>query len=151
LNESGMEHGNKLIRELNGVKYFIDSGTNAESIISTLNAYNRRIILLTAGYDKDVVTDSLCETLLQKVRHLILVGRTASLIEIAVLKIMSGKYRNIDLRITKCSTLQQGVDCAYLSARPDDIVLLSPVSFDYDMFSDFEECKNQYQEYVMNL
>ncbi|NMA66015.1 MAG: UDP-N-acetylmuramoyl-L-alanine--D-glutamate ligase, partial [Clostridiaceae bacterium] len=105
-----------LIKEINDVKYYIVSSANSPSqTITILNSFNQKVILICGGYDKQAPFDMLGEVLIKKVKHLILMGQTASLIEMSVLKKLTGKYRGIELRITRCHTMQQAVDCAYLS------------------------------------
>ncbi len=152
MNNTGTEHRNELVRELNGVEYYNDSCPESPNhIVTALNAFHQRVILITGGYDKQIFLDSFGEVLLEKVRHLILIGQSASQIEMAVMRKMTGKYRGVDLRITRCNTLQQAVDCAYLSAKPGEIVLFSPASLDFDTFRSFEECGNKFREYVRDL
>jgi UDP-N-acetylmuramoylalanine--D-glutamate ligase len=78
-------------------------------------------------------------------------GQTASMIEMALMRKVIGKYRGMNIRITHCSTLKQAVDCASLSARPGDIVLLSPASAGFELFKDFNERGNLFKDYVNEL
>lgn len=147
-----IEHRMEFVRELNGVKYYNDSiGSSPSRTMATLNAFDRRVILIAGGYDKKIPYDPLGDVLVEKTKHLILIGQTASLIEMALMRKLVGKYRGIDIRITHCNTLRQAVDCASLSAKPGDIVLLSPASASFDMFKDFEERGQRFKEYVMEL
>jgi UDP-N-acetylmuramoylalanine--D-glutamate ligase len=148
----GIEHRIEFVRELNGVKYYNDSiGSSPSRTMATLNAFDQRVILIAGGYDKKIPYDPLGDVLIEKTKHLILIGQTASLIEMALMRRLKGKNRGLDLRITHCSTLRQAVDCAYLSAKPGDIVLLSPASASFDMFKNFEERGRKFKEYVMAL
>lgn len=147
-----IEHRIEFVQELNGVKYFNDSiGSSPSRTIATLNAFDQRVILIAGGYDKNIPYDPLGDVLVEKTKHLILIGQTASLIEMALMRRLVGKNRGINIRITHCATLKQAVDCASLSAKPGDIVLLSPASASFDMFKDFEERGRQFKNYVHEL
>lgn len=149
---SGIEHRMEFVRELNGVRYYNDSIASSPSrTMAALNAFDRRVILIAGGYDKKIPYAPLGDALVEKTKHLILIGQTSALIETALMRRLVGKYRGIDIRITHCSTLKQAVDCASLSAKPGDIVLLSPASASFDMFKSFEERGNLFKQYVNAL
>lgn len=151
-NLKGIEHRIEFVRELNGVKYYNDSiGSSPSRTMATLKAFEQRVILIAGGYDKKIPYEPLGEILVEKAKHLILIGQTASLIEMAVMRHLRGKNLGLNLRITHCATLKQAVDCAFLSAKPGDVVLLSPASASFDMFRNFEERGRKFKEYVMNL
>lgn len=151
-NMKSIPHRIEFVRELNGVKYYNDSmGSSPSRTTATLNAFDQRVILIAGGYDKKIPYDLLGDVLVEKVRHLILIGQTASPIEMALMRRLVDKNRGIDIRITHLSTLKQAVDCAFLSSKPGDIVLLSPASASFDMFRDFEERGNKFKAYVMDL
>ncbi len=149
---NGIEHRIEFVRELNGVKYYNDSiGSSPSRTMASLNAFDQRVILIAGGYDKNIPYEPLGDVLVEKTKHLILIGQTSSQIEMSLMRKLVGKYRGINIRITHCSTLKQAVDCASLSAKPGDIVLLSPASASFDMFKDFEERGNRFKDYVREL
>lgn len=135
------------VRELNNVKYYFAlSGNSPENTSKTLNAFQHKVLLITGGNDENISYDSLGETLVAKVKHLILIGPTSPLIEMGLMRRLVGKNQGIDVRITHCSTLKQAVDCAYLSSKPYDSILLSPTS---NCISDlYDELKEMYTKYV---
>lgn len=148
----GIEHRIEFVRELKGVSYYNDSiGSSPTRTIATLNAFDHKVILIAGGYDKKLPYDPLGPVLAEKVKHLILIGQTASMIELALMANLRGKNTFNDIRITHCSTLEQAVYSAYFSARKDDIVLLSPASASFDMFRNFEERGKKFKELVNSL
>ncbi|NLX63332.1 MAG: hypothetical protein GX022_00915 [Clostridiaceae bacterium] len=137
------------VREFNKVKYFFDlSGTNPENTEKALNAFQQKIILITGGKDENMSYDSLGEIMVKKVKHLILIGQTSGLIEMGLMRKLVGKNQGIDIRITRCSTLKQAVDCAYLSSKPGDSVLFSPASGSISDEKNYHELKELYTEYI---
>lgn len=135
------------VRELNNVKYYFAlEGNSPKNTIIALNAFNKRVILITGGNDENLSYDSLGDTLVTKVKHLILIGQTSGLIEMSLMRKLVGKNQGIDIRITHCNTLKQALDCAYLSSKPGDSVLLSPAS---NCISElYNELKEIYIKYV---
>jgi UDP-N-acetylmuramoylalanine-D-glutamate ligase len=93
--------------------------------------------------------DSLADTLVSKVKHLILLGQTSGIIEVCLMQKLVGKFQGIDIRITHCSNLKQAVDCAYLSAKTGDFVLLAPAS--NCTSGNYEELKEIFNKYVTRL
>ena len=137
------------VRKLNNVKYFFDlSGNNPENTGKALNAFQKKIILITGGKDENMSYDSLGEILVKKVKHLILIGQTSGLIEMGLMRKLTGKNQGIDIRITLCNTLKQAVDCAYLSSKPGDSVLLSPASSCISDEKNYHELKELYTDYI---
>lgn len=141
------------IKSLNHVDYYVDmSGISPENTVAALNSFNERVLLITGS---DSVNDSsqasydlLGPTLVNKAKHLILIGQTAGLIELSLMKRLTGKNKGIDLRITRCLTLRQATDCAYLSAKPGDNVLLSPAGNQFINYDSIEELKESFDKYV---
>lgn len=138
------------VRELNNVKYcFALEGNSPENTSEALNTFQQRILLITGGNDENMSYDLLGETLVEKVKHLILIGQTAGLIEMSLMRKLVGKNQGIDIRITHCNTLRQAVDCACLSAKPEDYVLFSPAS--NCISGNFDELKGIFIKYVTEL
>ncbi|NLE24038.1 MAG: hypothetical protein GX625_01645 [Clostridiaceae bacterium] len=135
------------VRELNNVNYYFAlKGNSPDNTIKAINAFNKKIILITGGNDENMSYDSLGDTLVTKVKHLILIGQTSGLIEMSLMRKLVGKNQGIDIRITHCNTLRQAVDCACLSAKHDDTVLLSLASS--CISEQYSELKEVYAKFV---
>lgn len=135
------------VGELNNVNYYFAlKGNSPDNTIKALNSFNKKIILITGGNDENLSYDLLGETLVTRVKHLILLGQTSGLIEMSLMRKLVGKNKGIDIRITHCNTLKQAVDCACLSAKPGDSVLLSPAS--NCISEQYSELKEAYAKFV---
>ena len=144
----GVCHRIEFIRELNGVKYYnssIDSSPNRT--INTLKVFDKKVILIAGGKDKGIPYDELGPSLAEKVKTLILIGKTADKIE-AALKNCS---KNSDVKIIRCATYPEVVKTAQSIAKDGDVVILSPASTSFDMFSNFEERGNLFKKLVNEL
>ena len=142
----GVEHRIELVRVLDGVKYYnssIDSSPNRT--INTLKVFKDKVILIAGGKDKGIPYDDLGKPLTEKVKILILIGKTADKIEAAL-----RNYKN-DVKIVRCKTYEEVVKTAHSLAKDGDTVILSPASTSFDMFNNFEERGNLFKELVNKL
>ena len=150
-NIMGVKSKIRLIKEVKDVKYYNDTDfSNPSHTMDALNSFDNRLILITSGQG-EVSYEDLSQVMAEKVKHLILVGQTASQLETALMRKLGGKYRGIDIRITHCSTLKQAVDCVSLSAKPGDSVLFSPAGISKDGQNSLDELCARYVKYVLEL
>ena len=148
----GVEHRIELVRILDGVKYYnssIDSSPNRT--INTLKVFSDKVIMIAGGKDKGISYDEIGPAIIDNVKVLILIGATSKSIEDAV--ISECKKRNIDipLKIHHAKTYPEAVGFAKDAAKENDVVLLSPASTSFDMFSNFEERGNLFKSIVNSL
>ena len=144
----GVEHRIELVRILDGVRYYnssIDSSPNRT--INTLKVFPDKVIMIAGGKDKGIPYDDLGPSLVEKVKILILIGKTADKIEQA-LKNCKG---NEAVKIIRCETYKEVVKMAHSLAENGDVVILSPASTSFDMFSNFEERGNLFKKLVNEL
>lgn len=168
----GVEHRLEYVRTINGVKWYNDSiGTSPTRTIAGLNAFNKKIVLIAGGYDKNLDYKPMGKPITDKVSTLILIGATSDKIQNAVeeqLKINSinnnvtNNKSNIvfdkendntknTLPIYRCNTLEEAVNKAYEVANNDEIVLFSPASASFDMYKNFMERGERFKELVIAL
>lgn len=153
---AGVEHRNEFVREVNGIKFYNDSiGSSPTRTIATLNSFDKKVILIAGGYDKNIPYDIIGETILNKTRAVILLGQTAPLIEKAIINATidyEEKSNNkLEMPIFKVNSLETAVKKAHEIALTGDIIVLSPASASFDMFKNFEERGNRYKEIVNSL
>lgn len=151
---SGVEHRMELIREINDVKWYNDSiGTSPTRTIAGLKSFDKKIILIAGGYDKNIPYEPLAPYIIDKVKHLILIGKTATKIRKAVLSEAKKQKIVLDdmLDIAEFYTLDECVKYANDIAQKDDIVVMSPASASFDMYKNFEERGNHFKRLVNKL
>jgi UDP-N-acetylmuramoylalanine--D-glutamate ligase len=148
----GVAHRIELVREYNGIKFYNSSIDSSPSrTIAALRTFKQKVVLIAGGKDKGIPYDEIGEPILDKVKHLILIGATAQKIEQAVKDAQGRTGKGLDLVIEKCATYEEVVKTAYSSAKEGDIVILSPASTSFDMFRNFEERGNTFKQLVNNL
>ncbi len=145
----GVEHRLELVRELNGVRYYNDSiATSPERVVAALKSFEAPIVLLAGGRDKHLPWDEFARWVRRRVKHLVLFGEAAPLIEGAVRGYGEGPY---PLTLVRCADLEEAVAVAHRLAEPGDVVLLSPGGTSFDAFRDFAERGHRFKELVRKL
>ena len=148
----GVEHRNEFVRELNGVSFYNDSiGSSPTRTIASVNSFKDRVILIAGGYDKNIPYDVLGNALIERVKFLVLIGQTAGQIEKAFMDESRRRGMETGIPVVHCDSLEEAVKTAYQSASANDIIILSPASASFDMFSNFEERGLTFKNIVNNL
>lgn len=148
----GVEHRMELVREINGVRWYNDSiGTSPSRTIAGLKSFDRKIILIAGGYDKNIPYDDIGIYILDKVKHLILMGDTKTKIEQAVLNEANKNSQKTDINIINLETMEECVKAANDIATKEDIVVLSPASASFGMYKNFEIRGKHFKELVNKL
>jgi UDP-N-acetylmuramoylalanine--D-glutamate ligase len=139
----GLPHRIEFAGEKNSIKFYDDSkGTNVGSVERALETFDKPVILLLGGRDKDGDFETLRPLLKTKTKKVILFGeareRIASLI-------------GQDTPLVKKNKLKEAVESAYQDAQSDDVILLSPGCASFDEFANYKERGNFFKEVVKNL
>jgi UDP-N-acetylmuramoylalanine--D-glutamate ligase len=149
VNFKGIAHRLEFVREWGGADWYNDSiATAPERSMAAINAFDRPIVLLAGGRDKDLPWGRFATLVHEKVDHLVLFGETADLIGKAVGEVVP------DLRpytIDRCDSLQEAIQKAAERVEPGDVVLLSPGGTSFDEFVDFEERGKRFTQWVKEL
>lgn len=147
---AGVEHRCELVRELDGVKYYNDSiASSPTRTLAGLHAFEREVIVIAGGYDKNIPFEPLAEEGYKFIKHLILLGATKDKIKAAFDKVKSEK--GIEVKITMVNSLEEAVEKAREVSAEGDIVTLSPACASFDMFSNFAVRGNKFKQMVNDL
>ena len=138
-----LEHRLEWVRTMNGVDFVNDSkGTNVGSVCKSLNTFDRPIILIAGGKDKETDFSPLKSLMKEKVKHLVLIGETRDKFK----GILNGSFG-----YEESDSLEEAVRLAKAKAEDGDVVLLSPACASFDMFKDYEDRGNRFKTIVKNL
>ena len=150
-NFKGVEHRIEFVKETNEkVKWYNDSVSSSPTrTIAGLNAFDKKVILIAGGYDKNLDYAPLAKPILYNVKTLILLGQTADKIKVAVEEEMKHVNRKVD--IYKCDSLEQTIALANRLSLPGDTILFSPASASFDMFKNAVERGNIFKELVHKM
>lgn len=148
-NFGGVEHRIEFVREVNGTRYYNDSiASSPTRSIAGLKAFDKKVILIAGGYDKNLSFDPLAPIIKERVKLLITLGVTAEKIEKAVLEESSSLPVPEIVRVTN---MEKAVSTAHKHASDGDIVLLSPACASFDMYRNFEIRGKHFKELVNAL
>ena len=146
----GVEHRIEFVRELDGVRYYNDSiATSPASVSAGLMAFNKKVIIIAGGSDKQLDYSTLSGNIIKFVKVLILIGETAEKIEKAVLE--DSTYDENEIKIIRAESLEKAVLIARESAKEGDVVSLSPASASFDKYKDFEERGRHFKKLIEEL
>lgn len=138
----GVEHRLEFAGEYNKVKFYNDSkGTNPDASIKAIQGINKPIILIAGGYDKKSSYDDFIKAFDNKVKALILLGKTAEDIKNCALKY---GFNNIYM----VKTMDEAVKKSFELAEEGDNVVLSPACASWDMYPNYEVRGRDFKERV---
>lgn len=141
----GVEHRIEFAGEINGVKYYNDSkGTNVDAAVIALKAIEHDIILIAGGDAKSQEFDELIKNFPGRVKHMVLIGRDAPMIQAA-----ADKYGFKDY--TYGRDMEECVKIAHDIAVNGDTVLLSPACASWDMYKNYEIRGDHFKSIVKTL
>ena len=141
----GVEHRIEFCGEVDGVRFVNDSkGTNPEASIKAIDAMKGGVVLIAGGYDKGSTFDELIEAFNGKVKHMVLLGKTAPMIKETAEKL--GFTNSIIVE-----DMEQCVNEGFRLAEKGDTVLLSPACASWDMYKSFEQRGEHFKECVAKL
>lgn len=139
---AGVEHRIEYVATVDGVDYYNDSkGTNVDAAIRAVMAMKKPIVLIGGGYDKGVSFDEWTKLFPGRVKHLVLIGKTAPQVRASAEKFGF-------TAMTDCETFAEAIDLCREKAEPGDCVLLSPACASWGMFDNYEQRGDLFKEQV---
>ena len=146
----GVEHRCELVREIDGVKYYNDSiASSPTRTLAGLKAFDHPVILIAGGYDKNIPFEPLAEEGYEKIKVLILLGKTKDKIKHVFDNVI--KEKQLQLPIYIVNSMEEAVLKAKEVAESGDIITLSPACASFDMYPNFEIRGRAYKDIVNGL
>jgi len=137
---AGLPHRLEWVANRGGVDFYDDSkGTNVGAVARSLASFDRPVILIAGGRDKDSDFSLLNDLIREHVKALVLVGETRERLA-QVWAGLAPAYLAADM--------DEAVACAADLAEPGDVVLLSPACASFDMFRDYAHRGETFQKAV---
>lgn len=139
----GLPHRMEGVREVRGVRYLNDSkGTNVGAVIRSLEGISSPVILIAGGRDKEGDFRPLKNVINKKVRQLILMGEA---------KEKMAHCFSEHPSVEGVASMEKAVLRAAATARPGEVVLLSPACASFDMFQDYQDRGEAFKNAVRRL
>jgi UDP-N-acetylmuramoylalanine--D-glutamate ligase len=127
----GLPHRMQRVALRGGVEWLDDSkGTNVGATLAALKGIARKTVLILGGEGKGQNFAPLTPVIRDRARHVLLIGRDAPLIRMAI--------EGSGVPIESCASLAAAVERAARVAKMGDAVLLSPACASFDMFRDYK-------------
>jgi UDP-N-acetylmuramoylalanine--D-glutamate ligase len=125
----GLPHRSEWVADIDRVRYVDDSkGTNVGATIAAVDGLQGPLVMIAGGLAKGQDFTPLAAAFGDKVRHVVLIGKDADVIERALAGVCATE---------RASSMQDAVAAAARAAQPGDTVLLSPACASLDMFRDY--------------
>ncbi len=149
-NFGGVEHRIEFVREHLGVRWYNDSiATSPTRTIAGLKSFNTPLVIIAGGYDKNIPFGPLVPHLIQRVKLLILMGKTADKIASALKEDES--YGGDNPKLLYAKDMAEAVKLAAENTCEGDIVSLSPACASFDTYPNFAERGRDYKAIVNGL
>ena len=140
---AGLPHRLEFVADLKGVSFYDDSkGTNVGAVATSLAHFDRPVILIAGGRDKDSDFSLLNDLIAARVKALILIGETRER--------LAQVWREL-APVYLAGDMAAAVARAWDLARPGEVVLLSPACASFDMYRDYAHRGQTFQELVREL
>lgn len=141
----GVPHRMEWVADVKDVHYINNSMcTNISAALNSLQSIEGPVVVIAGGREKGLDYAPLLPVLIQKARHIVLIGETALRME-GLFK--SGGYRSIVI----AQTMEEAVHISAKAAYSGDTVILCPASSSFGMFSNFEERGEAFRKSVRLL
>ncbi len=140
---AGLPHRLEWVAAVNGVDFYDDSkGTNVGAVARSLSSFDRPVVLIAGGRDKDSDFSLLNNLIRERVKALVLLGETKERLA-RVWEGLAPAYLAADLT--------DAVARAAALAGPGEVVLLSPACASFDMFRDYAHRGEVFQQAVQEV
>lgn len=139
-----IEHRLEPAGVVGGVEFVNDSkATNPDAVVKALTAFEERhVIVLLGGYDKGNDFGPLAREIASRDASVVLFGAAAPLIRSAFDAAVPQYATPI------AGTLAEALEVAVKTARPGDVVVLSPACASFDEFRDYEHRGRVFKDLV---
>ncbi len=139
----GVEHRLEFVKEVNGRIFYNDTeATNIECTKIALSSFNKPIILILGGYNRNQNFNDL-KDYLTNVKLILAIGETRDIVEKFAIdnNILCYKYEHLKDAVLK----------GYEESTSNDIILLSPASASWDQYKKCEDRGVEFKEIVKSI
>jgi UDP-N-acetylmuramoylalanine--D-glutamate ligase len=136
-------HRCELVAVVDGREFINDSkATNLHALESCLRALSEPVVLIAGGKNKGLDFSPLSDAIRRMTTHVLAIGQLRD----HLAEVWSGVTT-----VEKCPTLEAAVRRAYEVSRPGQVVLLSPGTSSFDMFTGYDQRGEAFTTAVQRL
>ncbi|EKE25495.1 MAG: hypothetical protein ACD_5C00138G0001 [uncultured bacterium] len=146
----GVAHRLEFVREFKGVKYYNDTAaTIPDAAISALGSFEKSIVLIAGGSDKNLDFSAFASQICDKANHLILLkgDATNKLLD----KIRKCGEESFVNSIEVVDSMESAVLAAKKIAEVNSVVLLSPGAASFGLFANEFDRGDKFRDAVKKL
>ncbi len=142
-NFTALDHRIQALGEKNGVLFVDDSkGTNLDAMTAAIKSFDRPVRLLAGGVFKGGDVKAMIPMMKGRVAEIGLFGDSRKVFEDA----LSGEFS-----VFWEDTLEKAVKRLFKNAEPGDVILLSPATASFDLYSSYAERGDDFQRIFKEL
>jgi UDP-N-acetylmuramoylalanine--D-glutamate ligase len=142
-NFRGLPHRLEWVATVGGVDFYDDSkGTNVGAVACSIRYFDKPVVLIAGGRDKDSDFTTLAALIRERVKALVLLGEAREKL---------ARAWNGAAPAHLVADMAEAVAAAKGLARPGEVVLLSPACASFDMFRDYAHRGETFQKLVRDL
>lgn len=146
---AGLPHRLQFVREVASVRYYNDSkATTPEAARKAFESFDGNVVGIVGGSDKKIDLGEFGQLLVDRTRAVICIGEIK---EILVKEISCRAKSPTQPLLKTADGFDAAVRLARDLARPGEVVLLSPGTASYDMFSNYEQRGDRFRQIVMGF
>jgi UDP-N-acetylmuramoylalanine--D-glutamate ligase len=139
----GIPHRSQWVAEIDGVEWINDSkATNVGAAQASIEGRDRPVILIAGGQSKGADMSVMCDSIRQKVKHVLLLGEDAA-------RLQQAWEGASDIEFV--DSMRAAVQRARQLAEHGDCVLLAPACASFDMYARFEARGDDFMQCVREL
>lgn len=139
----GLPHRLEFVGRINNVSFVDDSkATNEDAAAKAISSFDHPVVLIAGGRHKGGSYESLLTAAQGRVRQAVFLGEAKGL--------LAGSFEG-KIPFSLADNLSDAVAQAYKAAHEEDVVLLAPACSSFDMFSDYAQRGQIFQETVERL
>jgi UDP-N-acetylmuramoylalanine--D-glutamate ligase len=143
---AGVPHRLEQVAEIGGVRFVNDSkATNVASAVVGIGAFAGGVHAILGGSEKGEPFAPLVDPLRERAAACYLIGATADRLAVELAPVVEA-----GVELHRCADLEDAVQRA-ATARPGEVVLLSPACASFDAFENFERRGDRFREIVGTL
>ena len=146
----GVAHRLEFVREIKGVRYYNDTAaTIPDAAISALNSFEKSIVLIAGGTDKNLDFEKFAKEITEKAKNLVLLSGTATdKLLIKLKKVATEEFlQNIEI----VHSMDDAIKAAQKKSQTGDIVVLSPGAASFGLFANEFDRGDKFREAVKKL
>jgi len=153
---TGLPHRLEFSGEVNGVKYYNDSfSTTPETSMAAVDSFDVPTVLIAGGFDKGLDYKEWAIRILMKasLEVVILLGHTAERMEqnLHEAEEKLGETERTPTKIFRVNDIHEAVVLASNEAKKGGVVVMSPGSSSFDLYTNYKERGKKFMEEVKKL